>query len=131
VRLVPTVRCSRMNASIAFYTEILGFRVREPRAEGEDPSFQVLERDGELLFLSSHDGDGCFGQAVGVLVEDVRGVYEELQERGLVLPDHGRSPVHAGPVDQTWGTREFYVDDPDGNTIRFIEGLGSGRGDGE
>jgi len=23
------------------------------------------------------------------------------------------------PVDQTWGTREFYVTDPDGNTLRF------------
>ena len=25
------------------------------------------------------------------------------------------------PIDQSWGTREFYVDDPDGNTLRFIE----------
>jgi hypothetical protein len=29
--------------------------------------------------------------------------------------------VHEGPVDQTWGTREFYVDDPDGNTLRFVQ----------
>jgi hypothetical protein len=29
--------------------------------------------------------------------------------------------VHAGPIDQTWGTREFYVDDPDGNTLRFTQ----------
>jgi catechol 2,3-dioxygenase-like lactoylglutathione lyase family enzyme len=120
-----------LDASIAFYTEMLGFRVMEPRSGTGDPSFQILERDDGLLFLSSHNGDGCFGQAVGVLVEDVQGVYEELQERGLSLPDHGRSPVHAGPVDQTWGTKEFYVDDPDGNTIRFIEGSGPRQGDGE
>jgi hypothetical protein len=29
--------------------------------------------------------------------------------------------VHEGPLDQSWGTREFYVDDPDGNTIRFTQ----------
>ena len=32
--------------------------------------------------------------------------------------------VHEGPINQTWGTREFYVDDPDGNTLRFVEGFG-------
>jgi hypothetical protein len=29
--------------------------------------------------------------------------------------------VHEGPIEQTWGTREFYVDDPDGNTLRFTQ----------
>jgi hypothetical protein len=39
--------------------------------------------------------------------------------------------VHEGPLDQTWGTREFYVDDPDGNTIRFVQGfrVAPGRAD--
>lgn len=32
-----------------------------------------------------------------------------------------RSMVHEGPIDQSWGTREFYVDDPDGNTLRFTQ----------
>jgi hypothetical protein len=30
-------------------------------------------------------------------------------------------PVHRGPVDQTWGIREFYVTDADGNMLRFGE----------
>jgi len=29
--------------------------------------------------------------------------------------------VHLGPVDQTWGTREFYVTDLEGNTLRFMQ----------
>jgi len=32
--------------------------------------------------------------------------------------------VHQGPVDQTWGAREFYADDPSGNTVRFIQRQG-------
>ena len=29
------------------------------------------------------------------------------------------SPVHQEPLNQTWGMREFYVTDNDGNTLRF------------
>ena len=30
-----------------------------------------------------------------------------------------------GPIDQIWGTREFYVNDLDGNTLRFVQGYAS------
>lgn len=120
--LVPTVRCRRIEASIAFYTQRLGF---QDLSEGEmmDPGFRVLRKDANLLFLSSHAGDGAFGQAIAVLVNDVDEIVRTLRARGLKVPGDRRSPVHEGPVDQTWGTREFYVDDPDGNTVRFIQGL--------
>jgi len=32
---------------------------------------------------------------------------------------HQRGTGAPGATDQTWGTREFYVGDPDGNTLRF------------
>jgi hypothetical protein len=51
----------------------------------------------------------------------VDGLVERFRERGLVVPVRLESPVHSGPVNQTWGTREFYVDDPDGNTLRFTQ----------
>ena len=31
--------------------------------------------------------------------------------------------VHEGPIDQSWGTREVYGDDPDGNTLRLTQGF--------
>lgn len=67
--VIPTVRCSRMAASLSFYTELLEFEVvdREPRTD--DPAFLVLVRRGAPLFLSSHAGDGVPGQAVAVLVD--------------------------------------------------------------
>jgi catechol 2,3-dioxygenase-like lactoylglutathione lyase family enzyme len=120
--LVPTVRCSRIEASIAFYTQLLDF---EDVDEGdlEDPGFRVLKRGADLLFLSSHAGDGAFGQAMVVLVDDVDEIVRSLRIRGLTVPEDRHSPVHEGPVDQSWGTREFYVDDPDGNTVRFVQGI--------
>ena len=64
-------------------------------------------------------GDGVAGQALVVDVAEVDSLFETFRARGLDPSTRPESPVHQGPVDQTWGTREFYVDDPDGNTLRF------------
>ena len=55
-----------------------------------------------------------------VTADDVDALVRKFLARGLVPPTH-KGPVHHGPTDQTWGTREFYVDDPDGNTLRFTQ----------
>ena len=53
------------------------------------------------------------------MTEDIDGLFKRYLARGLKPAK--QSPVHQGPTDQTWGTREFYVDDPDGNTLVFTE----------
>ena len=60
---------------------------------------------------------------VVVTTDDVDAVFRKFRGRGLQTPGDPDAPqeVHAGPLDQTWGTREFYVDDPDGNTLRFTQ----------
>ncbi len=120
--IIPTLRCRWLARSLAFYTRVLDFERVGPDGEVSDPGFVALEREGHELFLSSHAGDGAFGQAVVVLTPDVDALFGRLKRRGLEVPDTGgSSPVHEGPVDQSWGTRELYVDDPDGNTIRFVQ----------
>lgn len=121
--IIPTVRCSNMAASLEFYTRILDFERVDGDDDLADPSFNSLSRDGSFLFLSSHRGDGEFGQCVAIIVENVDEVFRTLRERGLKTPGNPNAPqaVHEGPLDQTWGTREFYVDDPDGNTLRFTQ----------
>ena len=118
--IIPTVRCSRMAVSIEFYTKVLDFECAG-RADVSDPCFNVLTRDNDRLYLSSHGGDGVFGQAIVVITSDVDGLFRKFRERGLKTPGNPGSPVHEGPTDQTWGAREFYVDDPDGNTLRFTQ----------
>lgn len=121
--IIPTVRCSNMNQSLAFYTGVLDFEHVGGDDDLTDPSFSVLSRDGGHLFLSSHGGDGVFGQAIAVMTADVDAVFRKFRERGLHTPGNPDAPeeVHQGPIDQTWGTREFYVRDPDGNTLRFTQ----------
>jgi catechol 2,3-dioxygenase-like lactoylglutathione lyase family enzyme len=118
--IIPTVRCRNMKVALDFYTNVLDFTRTDGAEDLADPSFSVLARAGDLLFLSSGAGDGEFGQAVVVMTEDVDALFTKFKTRGLIPPQRD-SPVHKGPVNQTWGTREFYVDDPDGNTLRFTQ----------
>ena len=61
--IIATVRCRRMESSIAFYTKVLDFQCIEHGGDC-DPSCSALLRGGSLLLLSSHGGDGTFGQAI-------------------------------------------------------------------
>jgi len=123
--IIPTIRCSNMQSSLAFYTTVLDFARIDGDDETRDPSFNVLMREGAPILLSSHRGDGEFGQAVAVLTGDVDALFRKFRSRGLQTPGNPEVPqmVHEGPIDQSWGTREFYVDDPDGNTLRFTQGF--------
>jgi catechol 2,3-dioxygenase-like lactoylglutathione lyase family enzyme len=112
-----------MRTSLAFYTGVLDFERVDGDDDLADPSFSVLARYGHQLWLSSHRGDGVFGQAVVITADDGDALFRKFRSRGLSTPGDPDAPqeVHEGPIDQSWGTREFYVDDPDGNTLRFIQ----------
>ena len=123
--IITTVRCRHMKTSIDFYTKVLDFQCIEYGGD-KDPSCSALLRGGSLLLLSSHGGDGEFGQAIVILTDNVDALFHRFRARGLKTPGNPDAPgeVHEGPIDQSWGTREWYVDDPDGNTLRFVEGFG-------
>ena len=112
-----------MRMSLAFFTGVLDFERVDGDDELGDPSYSVLSREKDQIILSSHRGDGAFGQAVVVTTDDVDALFRKFRERGLRTPGNPKAPrmVHEGPIDQSWGTREFYVDDPDGNTLRFTQ----------
>src|SRR5215471_18671827 len=108
--IIPVLRCSRIKPSVDFYTKTLDFKRADDDALN-DPAFVFLRRAGDLLALSSF-GDGPIARSVVmVMTEEVDALFDRFLTRGL-KPSKPESPVHQGPTDQTWGTREFYVDDP-------------------
>ena len=123
--LIPMMRCRDMRASVAFYTTILDFE----RTDGDDDPAEhdliVLGRGGDQRAISYDDG--VVGSVVLVATPDVDAAFRVFRRRGLRTPGNPEAPteVHEGPIDQTWGTREFYVEDPDGNTLRFTQQLSS------
>ena len=119
--LIPVVRCREMAEAVAFYTEVLDFKLKGTWPASGDPAFSILKRKGFEMHLSSHQGDGVYGQPVAVLTGDIHKLYRKLLERGLKLSGDENSPVSQRPTEQTWGNTEFYVKDPSGNTIRYIQ----------
>lgn len=118
--MIPLFRCTSMKKALAFYTGILDFELSEPDASAEDWVVALKSGEAELI-LTILEGDQKIGIAANVLVEDVDKVFTKYTGRGLDQSDRVESPVHLGVVDQSWGTREFYVTDPDGNTLRFVQ----------
>ena len=121
MNIIPIVKCSEIHASVSFYTGVLDFAHSGTWPASGDPAFAILTREGAELHLSSHEGDGIRGNRFAVIVNDVDTLFKKFLSRGLDTSRKKESPVHQGPLDQSWGTREFYVDDPDGNTVRFIK----------
>jgi catechol 2,3-dioxygenase-like lactoylglutathione lyase family enzyme len=120
MKMVPIFRCRNMKEAIAFYTGILDFEMSEPGASADDWVVALKNGDAALM-LTSLEGDQKIGIAANVLVKDIDRLFEKYVKRGLDFSGKENSPVHQGPLDQSWGTREFYVTDADGNTLRFVQ----------
>ena len=75
-----------------------------------------LVRDGVRLHVSSFPGDAAPGGVVFLLVADVDELHVELLAKGIA--------IDLAPTEQSWGNREMYVKDPDGNSIRFVQHRG-------
>jgi catechol 2,3-dioxygenase-like lactoylglutathione lyase family enzyme len=119
VTLIPTLKCSNVAEAVAFYTRQLDFMHHGTWPATGNPAYAVLTRNGCELHLSSHAMDGVIGQPLVVVVDDLDTCIAAFRARGLSQSSKVDSPVHLAPVNQSWRTREFYVDDPDGNTLRF------------
>jgi len=86
----------------------------------DSPVVDLGHEETELQ-LTRVESEKLFGSIVNILVADVDGLFAKYISRGLETSGHPNSPVHKGPIDQTWGRREFYVTDSDGNTLRFCQ----------
>jgi uncharacterized glyoxalase superfamily protein PhnB len=111
-RVVPIIKVSDIRLAMDFYCSVLGFaKDFQYLASPDGPAYVGISLDGNQLHLSTFSGDGVTGTATYCYVDDVDAVYAGFLNRGL--------KAHAEPINQTWGMREVYVRDPDGNTLRL------------
>ncbi|HYM78416.1 MAG TPA: VOC family protein [Candidatus Dormibacteraeota bacterium] len=112
---IPLVHVSSSTVAEDFYCKRIGFRrefAHRPDEALSDPCYMGMSRDGIWIHVSSFSGDGVAGGVINFLVNDVDALHAEFVARQV--------PIAVGPVDQTWGSREMYVRDPDNNCLRFI-----------
>jgi uncharacterized glyoxalase superfamily protein PhnB len=114
-KAIPVIHVSDSRKAEEFYCQGLGFTLLaswRPNPSNNDPCYMTLVRDGAQLHVTSFK-DGVVGtwiSTVYVFVDDVDALHAELVAKGM-------SP---GPLfDQTWGTRETGVRDPDRNVVTF------------
>ncbi|MGB7728264.1 MAG: VOC family protein [Candidatus Acidiferrum sp.] len=113
---VPLLHIYNAAAAIEFYCGGLGFHLEfahRPDGATTDPCYMGVTRVGVWLNLSSFSGDGISGGVANLFTDDVDGLHAEFASKNV--------PIAVGPVDRTWGTREMYVKDADGNSLRFIQ----------
>jgi uncharacterized glyoxalase superfamily protein PhnB len=113
---VPVFRVADFATAEAFYRDRLDFQKQwenRPHAEQPNPVYAEFTRDGIRIHLSSFSGDGALGGVANLYVRDVDALHREFVARDTY--------IHLEPTDQTWGTREMYVKDPDGNCLRFVQ----------
>jgi catechol 2,3-dioxygenase-like lactoylglutathione lyase family enzyme len=116
---IPVLHVSDAVVAEDFYCNHLGFRRQIAYRVDEtkpNPCYTGLRRDGVELHVSSFSGDGVSGGVAFLLVDDLDGLHAELVAKGV--------PIALEPTDQSWGNREMYINDVDGNSLRFVQEKG-------
>ena len=115
LQTVPILRSFDEAKCREFYLGFLGFAVDwEHRFEPESPLYMQVSRDGIVLHLSEHHGDGSPGARVRVNCAGVEDLQAELLAQRY---RHNRPGLERPP----WGGLEVTVVDPAGNRITFAE----------
>lgn len=130
--LVPELMVSDIHRSLAFWRDVLGFRVLfERHAEG----FAYLEREGsEVMLEEAREGERTwlvgpmekpFGRGINFQIEtnDVQDLLDALKRTNWSLCREPEERWYR-TGDQECGQRQFLVQDPDGYLLRFAQGLG-------
>jgi hypothetical protein len=92
-QVIAVLHMTNANATEAFYCGRLGFQ-REfnvpASAAKRDPCYLGVSRDGTVLHLSSHAGDGVIGGVVYFLSDHVDALHAEFVAKNV--------PIHIAPV---------------------------------
>ncbi len=114
-RTVPVLRIFSLEKAREFYLDFLGFKVEwEHSFEPGGPVYMQIARDGLVVNLSEHHGDGTPGSLAYVYMTGVKELHHELHEKRY---RHNRP----GLQEQEWGMTELTVVDPFNNRIVFGE----------
>ncbi len=117
--LSPHLWVKDINASIAFYRDLLGFVVQRAHP-AESPTFAAMTRGEASIMLSPYDEsfDGWLMVAEAEKRRGLGGPVVFYIEAGDIEAEFALASAAGAVVDpladRPWGQREFVVGDPDG-----------------
>jgi uncharacterized glyoxalase superfamily protein PhnB len=112
-KLIPSLGVSDIDRSVDFYRTFFGFEIADSYDEEGRMAWCWLRARGAELMLQQLSADQqirlnpAIGQSwvIYVRVDDIDTVRAELRRNGFQVSETGTTP---------YGTREFFVTDPDG-----------------
>ncbi|NIP57754.1 MAG: hypothetical protein GWO00_07100, partial [Gemmatimonadetes bacterium] len=111
----PSLRVTDLDASLAFYTDVLGFVV-DTLWPADAPTLAILDHGPVHLMLRT---EGCHEDPSPAFTGDLRFDVAGVEELASAL--RGRVEIEWGPEVYHYGRREFGVRDPDGYLLIFSE----------
>lgn len=115
LQVIPILRIFSIEKAREFYLDYAGFHLDwEHRFDPTAPLYMQISRDGLVLHLSEHYGDGSPGTHFQVTFEGVQELHAELCAKNY--------PYWRPGITQTfWGTDQLNLLDPFGNKIALCE----------
>ena len=114
-----TLSVKNLEESLKFYQEIVGLEVdrRFPAGPGVEIAFLGAGETKVELICNEEIKDIDFGQhiSLGFEVESVDGMIEFIKEKGIA--------IHSGPFQPNPHVKFFFVTDPNGLKIQFVENI--------
>ena len=112
---VPLLPARDVDATLAFFESVLGFR--RAFARGEPTSQAGMKLDGaEIQFFRCDDAAVLARSGCRMRVDGIDALYARCLNRGVVHPDRKLE-------EKSWGDREFSMLDPDGVVVTFFQPL--------
>jgi len=112
-----TLMVKNMEESLKFYQEILDLKIHDQIKNQQGPEILFLGEEETKIELihDKHMQDIDMGQSIslGFQVESLDRQMAFLKEKGI--------DIHSGPFQPNPNTRFFYILDPNGLKIQFIE----------
>src|SRR5437879_2707691 len=113
--IVPILRIFDVSKAKEFYCDFLDWRIDWSHKFGDNfPEYMQISKYGIIIHLSEHHGDARPGSTIKIYVEKIEDMAARLKEKDY---KYAKPEVEKMP----WKTKEMWIKDPFGNSLRFTE----------
>ena len=114
--VMPAITATDLQASLAWYRDVLGFIVAEEYKQEDRLMGVELQAGSVRIMLGQDDFAKGRDRQKGVGFRLFCETAQDVDQLAAAIKERGGKLAHE-PTDQPWGTRDFGIVDPDGFNI--------------